>query len=143
MTPYKILYIEDYEPAAITLDFILKDIGHTPTGALTGAEALELAAGNHYDLIMIDVKLPDMPGHVVAEKIRAYPDINLTKPSSSVIPPILTIWTMRTQMFLTSQRTRILNLTPSAATFSAGPSPYKKAAHNRTALFQSYLFTQP
>tara|TARA_B100000686_G_scaffold340398_1_gene416030 strand:- start:13244 stop:13618 length:375 start_codon:yes stop_codon:yes gene_type:complete len=73
MTPYKILYIEDYEPAAITLDFILKDIGHTPTGALTGAEALELAAENHYDLIMIDVKLPDMPGHVVAEKIRALP----------------------------------------------------------------------
>ena len=76
MTSYSILYIEDYEPAAITLDFILKDLGHKPTHAATGAEALKIYAENAYDIIFIDINLPDMTGYEIAEHLRSHDHYN-------------------------------------------------------------------
>ena len=79
MPNYKVLYIEDYAPASITLDFILKDIGHDPTGVETGRQAIDLVRQHHYDIILIDVKLPDMPGHEVAQEIRNLPNYSEDK----------------------------------------------------------------
>ena len=39
---YNILYIEDYEPAAITMDFVFKDLGHSAFHAANGADALKM-----------------------------------------------------------------------------------------------------
>jgi len=70
MSAYKILYIEDYEPAAITLDFILKDMGHGATCAPTGQDAIKSFDEDSYNLVLVDVHLPDMNGYEVAEHIK-------------------------------------------------------------------------
>ncbi|MCH7487041.1 MAG: response regulator transcription factor [Proteobacteria bacterium] len=41
-----------------------------PTGAKTGAEALELAKEDHFDVIILDVGLPDMDGREVCRLMR-------------------------------------------------------------------------
>ena len=41
-----------------------------PTGAKTGAEALELAKKDHFDVIILDVGLPDMDGREVCRLMR-------------------------------------------------------------------------
>ncbi len=72
MTSYNILYVEDYEPAAITLDYVFKDLGYTSSHAASGAEALKLYNENAYDIIFLDIHLPDMSGYEIAQKFRAH-----------------------------------------------------------------------
>lgn len=69
---YNILYIEDYEPAAITMDFVFKDLGHSAFHAANGADALKMYNENTYDIVFIDINLPDMNGYEIAERLRSH-----------------------------------------------------------------------
>jgi len=52
------------------LENILRPTGYAVTTATTGAEALELLAGEPYAAAFVDVKLPDMDGLELAASIR-------------------------------------------------------------------------
>jgi CheY-like chemotaxis protein len=69
----KVLIVEDNEPVRKLLSKIVELLGYVSLGAGTGLEALQRAASQRPDAILLDIDLPDMDGRDVARKIRADP----------------------------------------------------------------------
>ena len=67
---HRILVVEDEEAIAQGLVFNLERKGHRVDLALDGEVALEKAAANHYDLIVLDVALPKIDGFEVCQRLR-------------------------------------------------------------------------
>lgn len=66
-----ILIIED-DPSIVALVSIhLKDINCELTKAYNGFDGLELVKSNHYDVIILDIMLPDINGVEICKRIRA------------------------------------------------------------------------
>ncbi len=55
----KILVVDDAETIVEVFTAFLEEEGHQVTSALTGAEAMQLIKANSYDVIFIDLVLPD------------------------------------------------------------------------------------
>ena len=72
LTGKKLLVVEDDEMNYIYLSQIFKMIHGDITRAKLGREALELARDNHFDLILMDIQLPDITGNDVTKKIREF-----------------------------------------------------------------------
>jgi two-component system, OmpR family, KDP operon response regulator KdpE len=68
----RILVIDDEEQIRKLLDITLRTNGFLCTGAATAKEGVSLAKSNHYDLILLDIGLPDESGHQVLKKLRAW-----------------------------------------------------------------------
>ena len=66
----RILVVEDDEPLAIMLKMKLEGEGFEVPIAATAAEALRYAAEHKLDLVILDIKLPDMSGYEVAKQLR-------------------------------------------------------------------------
>ncbi|MBC7412249.1 MAG: response regulator transcription factor [Bacteroidia bacterium] len=66
----KILLAEDEENIASTIVLNLELEGYMVSHASKGKQALELATKKHYDLIILDVMLPEMDGFTICEGIR-------------------------------------------------------------------------
>jgi two-component system, sensor histidine kinase and response regulator len=49
---------------------LLEKFGHRVTVASTGVEALELWSTHHFDLVLMDVQMPEMDGYAATEEIR-------------------------------------------------------------------------
>lgn len=58
----EILIIDDDKTIIDSLSALYKDNGYLPTGARTGNFALELLADDSFDLIILDLDLPDIEG---------------------------------------------------------------------------------
>ena len=58
----RILMIEDNESNAYLARFLLERRGHEVVVAPTGSEGVALARGSRYDLILLDLRLPDGDG---------------------------------------------------------------------------------
>ena len=70
----KILIIEDDIIVQTALQAKLKVAGFDFMGAATGEEALDILEREQFDLIIIDVILPDMDGFDILKKIKQDPD---------------------------------------------------------------------
>ena len=70
MSAYKILIVEDDAPIAELLAYRLRKEGYDTGIAGTGAKALQLAAGVHPDLILLDWQLPDISGLEVCRRVN-------------------------------------------------------------------------
>ena len=68
--PRSVLIIEDNRDAATSMQMLLQLLGHEAWVAHTGQDALGLAAARRYDLIFLDIGLPDMDGYEVARRLR-------------------------------------------------------------------------
>lgn len=66
----KILLVEDYAGNIVVIGYILDDIGLSYDVAKTGVEAVDLWTKNHYDIILMDIQMPEMDGFTATEKIR-------------------------------------------------------------------------
>jgi len=66
----KILIIEDEESILMPLEDNLKLEGYDVSSAKDGLQGLALAAGNPYDLIILDIMLPKMDGFEVCKRLR-------------------------------------------------------------------------
>jgi two-component system aerobic respiration control sensor histidine kinase ArcB len=65
-----ILLVED-EPVALTANrMMIEALGYTLDTAVNGKQALALSAAKPYDLIFMDIGLPDINGIEVTTKIR-------------------------------------------------------------------------
>ncbi len=62
MSRPSILVIDDEEIVRISCKKCLTPEGYDVTLAGTGLEGMKLTRGNHYDLILTDLKMPDMDG---------------------------------------------------------------------------------
>lgn len=71
-----VLLVEDEENLQSTLRLNFELEGYSVTSAYTGPEALDAIRDEHFDVIILDVMLPEMDGITVCENIRlTHPDI--------------------------------------------------------------------
>lgn len=66
----RILLVEDEEPIARLLDHYLTSVGFDVHSETTGGQALRYAAANKPDLVILDLRLPDVDGMEVCERLR-------------------------------------------------------------------------
>ena len=74
----KVLIVEDEKAISDLLKLNLGMVGHQCISAFTGREAIRISKERGFDLMLLDVMLPDMDGFAVMEKIRDVPTIFLT-----------------------------------------------------------------
>ena len=65
----KILYVEDHEDTAEAVKMILDNGGFKIDIALSGKDGIRKAR-NHYDLILLDIMLPDMSGWDIFQTLK-------------------------------------------------------------------------
>jgi two-component system, OmpR family, catabolic regulation response regulator CreB len=66
----RILLVEDEHAIAQTVEFALRADGFETAHALTGRDALALAAAASFDLAILDVGLPDTSGFALCRELR-------------------------------------------------------------------------
>src|SRR3569832_1474119 len=66
----KILITDDNRAFAENLAEILEDAGYEPTIADSGAEALELARATRFDVLLSDMRMPNMGGAELVHRVR-------------------------------------------------------------------------
>jgi two-component system, OmpR family, alkaline phosphatase synthesis response regulator PhoP len=66
----KVLVIEDDKSIVDLLEIHLKDLNCEVTTVLDGAEGLKLALANPYDLIVLDIMLPNLSGFEICKEVR-------------------------------------------------------------------------
>jgi signal transduction histidine kinase len=72
-TGHRILLADDNRDALDSLATLLQCDGHEVHTAGDGAEALEVAAVCHPDVVLLDIGMPKLDGYEVARRIRAEP----------------------------------------------------------------------
>lgn len=69
--PLKVLLAEDNLPNRMTAEQLLQKMGCTTVNAGNGKEVLELAIEQPFDLILMDIKMPEMDGLETTAQLRA------------------------------------------------------------------------
>ena len=87
----KILIVEDDEISQLAIQTLLMGCGYQTDIAKNGGEALQMLQKSHYQIIFMDIGLPDISGFEVTSKIRA-----TEKPLSSIPIIALTAHTQQT-----------------------------------------------
>ena len=72
MENIKILYVEDQALIMRITNMMFDKIGVKPDCATNATDALKLAKQHHYDLILLDLGLPDLDGMQLAAQIRKH-----------------------------------------------------------------------
>jgi DNA-binding response OmpR family regulator len=70
MSQKTVLIVEDSIDLADTLHDMLVMHGYNALVAVTGKDAIDLALSHHPDLIMLDIRLPDISGYDVLHSLR-------------------------------------------------------------------------
>jgi len=70
--PYRLLLVDDEPRALASLDALLQRRGYQLTTAGSGNEALAQLAATHFDLVLLDLRLPDIGGHQVMDFINEH-----------------------------------------------------------------------
>lgn len=70
----KILAVDDSNSVRKMVEFALKSRGYNVTTASDGQDALELLEKNQYDLVVLDINMPNLDGISVLKTVREHPD---------------------------------------------------------------------
>lgn len=65
-----VLLVEDIELNVLVAKSVLEKLGHCVDVAMNGKDAIKLFERNTYDIILLDIKLPDMSGFDIAAYLR-------------------------------------------------------------------------
>jgi signal transduction histidine kinase/ActR/RegA family two-component response regulator len=76
----RVLAVDDNTVNLMVLDQVLTSLGHAVSKATTGLEALALLAGQPFDLVLLDIQMPEMSGVDVLARLRGEPGPNRGAP---------------------------------------------------------------
>lgn len=68
--PLRVLVVDDVEENVILASLRLKNAGHEVVGVYSGAEALKQLKETPFDMVLLDIQMPEMSGFEVAARIR-------------------------------------------------------------------------
>jgi signal transduction histidine kinase len=71
--PRRVLLVDDNRDSAESLAQLLRLFGHEVEQAYSGREALAAGRGRRWDLVLLDIGMPDVSGYEVARQLRADP----------------------------------------------------------------------
>lgn len=71
--PFSILIVDDEEDILRLLRYNLEKEGYRVRTAANGIEALNIADGEEFDLVILDIMMPGMDGYDVCRKLRVHP----------------------------------------------------------------------
>jgi len=74
----KILAVDDSASMRQMVAFTLKSAGYEVTDASDGAEALEIAKKQSFDVVITDVNMPNMDGISLCKELRKLPSFKFT-----------------------------------------------------------------
>ena len=69
-----ILIVEDEKPLSHALELKLQHEGFTVTVASNGRECLDLISSQHFDVVLLDLIMPEMDGFQVLEQLKNQTD---------------------------------------------------------------------
>jgi CheY-like chemotaxis protein len=72
-----IMVVEDYDDTRMLLKKGLEGLGYSVLEASNGQEAVDIAAREHLDLILIDLDLPILDGIIATQQIRQQSDLRV------------------------------------------------------------------
>ena len=79
MMPPAILLVDDEPNIVMSLEFLMRKNGYQVGIARNGTEALAALQEMPYDLVLLDVMMPDVDGYQVCRQLRANPDRAATR----------------------------------------------------------------
>jgi CheY-like chemotaxis protein len=79
MMTERILVVEDNEDNIRLIDYLLKAHGYAPLLARDGREGVRLAIENRPDLVLLDIRMPEMDGYEVVAALKAEPGLAGTR----------------------------------------------------------------
>ena len=82
-----ILLVEDIEVNIVVAKSMLQKLGYQIDVAMSGAEAIQKFEENYYDLIFLDIQLPDMSGFDIAHHLRK----NYENGTYDFLPPLIAL----------------------------------------------------
>jgi two-component system cell cycle response regulator DivK len=71
----RILYIEDNVGNRLLVKRILEAEGHSVTEAVDGPSGLTMVSEEQFDLILLDINLPEIDGYDLARRLRNMPSL--------------------------------------------------------------------
>jgi CheY-like chemotaxis protein len=66
----RVLIVDDQPEVTESLCTLVRDLGHQARGALTGFEAMDVFQPGRYDVVVIDIVMPEMNGLEVIRRVR-------------------------------------------------------------------------
>jgi len=66
-----ILVVDDHKPNRIKISFAVKKLGHTAEMAEDGRQALAMLREQPFDLVLLDIIMPELDGYQVLEHMKA------------------------------------------------------------------------
>jgi len=66
----KILVVDDDDLVLIAIQELLTPLGFSVTALASGQEALETVSRDRFDLVILDVSMPEMTGFEVCQRVR-------------------------------------------------------------------------
>jgi CheY-like chemotaxis protein len=86
----KILVVDDAGPVIILCVNVLQSLGYLVKGANRGETALEMIRSEHFDLMVLDYKMPGMNGFQVFQQAREFqPDMSFLLATAHATPEII------------------------------------------------------
>lgn len=71
--PAKVLIVDDHPTNRLKLAMAVRALGHASEQAENGLVALQMMRAQPFDLVLLDIVMPEMTGHEVLQKMQADP----------------------------------------------------------------------